>query len=81
MFRHASPANQEATGERFGQMLRSAAYRPLLGHCRSEVLQSVQIRPERALVIVGAPAGGPGALLAAGFGRSPCGMVWMQRPG
>ena len=62
MFRHASPANQEATGERFGQMLRSAAYRPLLGHCRSEVLQSVQIRPERALVIVGAPAGGPGAL-------------------
>lgn len=55
VFRFASPQNQEATGpvERFGAMLQSEGYRLLVGHLAAEVLRTVQMQADVALVIVG----------------------------
>jgi hypothetical protein len=55
VFRFASPTNQAATGpaERFAQMLQSPLYRPLLQHQQADLLRSVQMRPDTALLIVG----------------------------
>lgn len=55
VFRFASPVNQAATGpvERFEQMLQGPLYRPLLQHHHADLLRSVQMRPDTALLIVG----------------------------
>lgn len=56
VFRFASPTNQAATGpsvERFAEMLQAPQYRPLLQHQGAEVLRSVQMKPDVALLIVG----------------------------
>ncbi|KAI7839987.1 hypothetical protein COHA_006308 [Chlorella ohadii] len=46
VFRFASPANQAATGP-------TPLYRPLLQHEHADLLRSVQMRPDTALLIVG----------------------------
>ena len=59
VFALASPANQAATGPapRFAAMLQRPPYSALLGHAAAEVLRSVQMRADQALVIVGRVVG------------------------
>lgn len=67
VFRFASPANQAATGpsvDRFAEMLGAPQYRPLLGHLGAEVLRSVQMKPDVALLIVGEFSWGGGGVRA-----------------
>lgn len=55
VFSFASPQNQQATGpvERFAAMLRGDIYRPLLNHEAADVLRSIQMQPDLAVLIVG----------------------------
>ena len=59
MFEFASAANRRhfaGSLELFAQCLGSPSYRPLLGHRGAEILRSVQLEADRALVIVGVTA-------------------------
>ncbi|KAL4447540.1 hypothetical protein ABPG75_004759 [Micractinium tetrahymenae] len=55
VFAFASPQNQQATGpvERFGALLRGDTYRPLLHHEAADVLRTIQMQPDLAMLIVG----------------------------
>jgi hypothetical protein len=70
VFRFASPSNRAATGPpgRFAAMLAAPPYRPLLAHEAADLLRSVQMKPDVAVLIVGergswaqATGGGGGA--------------------
>ena len=63
MFEFASAANRQhfaGSLELFAQCLGSPSYRPLLGHRGAEILRSVALEGDRALVIVGVTSSGPG---------------------
>lgn len=56
VFRFASPANRRAVGPvaRFAELLGSPTYSPLLRHQAADLLRSVQLKPDTAVIIVGA---------------------------